>query len=170
MISRAQAAANNVDFLKTYNEDVAEASLPLLNGHLMTRLEAIIVLAQTGYPNAVEGFHRPVDRPEADGLGQALGRAGPDEHRSDAHQQHRGLDPWPVGRDQGRQGAGRVAGEWTRPSLAGAVSGVEALGAMRLAADPTAQDKVEMAQATARYLTDPDVRVDVRAEAAWALG
>src|SRR5262249_13648662 len=47
---------------------------------------------------------------------------------------------------------------------------LEALGAMRQAADPTAQSKVEFASAILQILANPEIRPEVRAEAAWAMG
>jgi hypothetical protein len=169
MISRARAA-NNLDFLKVYNAALLKALPPLLSGHLMTRLEAMIVLAQTGNPDAVKvftdqltdpkqtvwvklwaarGLTNIAQSPTGNTVDSTLGQAGAIKAgKTLAAMLENGRDlPWPV-----------------------QYRALEALGAMRLAADPTAQSKAEMAQAAARYLTDPDARPDIRAEAAWALG
>jgi hypothetical protein len=47
---------------------------------------------------------------------------------------------------------------------------LEALGAMRLAAVPTNARKAELATTTMDFLADSEARLDVRAQAAWALG
>jgi len=47
---------------------------------------------------------------------------------------------------------------------------IEALGALRLAAAPSSRDRAKMVTAAADYLTNPDARTEVRAEAAWAIG
>jgi HEAT repeat protein len=163
-------AANNQSFLKIYNTALVTKLTPLLSGHLMTRLEAIIVLAQTGSPEALNvfldqladpkqtvwvklwaarGLTNIVQTPAGNVVDTALGTAKANQAgKALAALLENGRDlPWPV-----------------------QFRALEALGAMRLAADPVTPAKAEMASAAARYLTDPDAHPDVRAEAAWALG
>ncbi len=163
-------ATNNQSFQNIYNKALVAKLAPLLGGHLMSRIEAMIVLAQTGSPDALSvfldqladpkqtawvklwaarGLTNIVQTPAGNAVDTALGTAKANQAgKVLAALLENGRDlPWPV-----------------------QFRALEALGAMRLAADPVTPAKAEMASAAARYLTDPDARPDVRAEAAWALG
>src|SRR5262249_23189584 len=139
---------------------------PLLEGHLLSRIAAAIILSQTASPDAVEIFIKQLNNPEqtvwvalwaARGLTtiQVVNRYSLDAPRAiragkaltDYLESRKDL-PWPV--------QYRV---------------VEALGSLRFANTPQMQKgQPEMAGAATQLLTDPVARLEVRAEAAWALG
>jgi hypothetical protein len=161
-------AARNTGFLQVYDQ-VLIATLPkVLDNNLMSRLEAMIVLGQTGDPlaipvyinqlkdknqtvwvklwaargitNLVDGGSR-VDQVLNVQQASSAAKALVDflEAEKDA--------PWPA-----------------------QVRALEGIGAMRQASLPVNLNKVEMAAVAMRLLIDPDATPEVRATAAWALG
>jgi hypothetical protein len=159
-------AARNTGFLTTYNQVLLQMLPPLLEGHLLTRIEAMIVLAQTGSPDVVDIFVKQLnDRDQtvwvklwaARGLTniEQLSNYNLDDPRAiragkavaDFLNEEKDI-PWPV-----------------------QYRALEALGSLRWASTPRpANGQPEMAGAAMRFLTDPEARLEVRAEAGWALG
>jgi hypothetical protein len=157
--------ANNAGFLSTYNQVLLQNLPPVLESHLLSRIAAGIVLSQTGVPEAADIFIKQLNDPKqtvwvalwaARGLTniQQLGRYNLDAGRAiraaktlaDYLEREKEL-PWPV-----------------------QYRALEALGSLRRANTPQMQkSQPEMAGTAAQFLTDPDGRVDVRAEAGWAL-
>ena len=158
--------ANNSNFLSTYNQVLLQMLPPVLEGHLLSRIAASIVLSQTGVPEAVDVFLKQLNNPEqtvwvdlwaARGLTniQQMGRYNLDAARAiraaktvaDFLEREKEL-PWPV-----------------------QYRALEALGSLRRANTPQMQKgQPEMAGTAAQFLTDPEGRVEVRTEAGWALG
>ena len=158
----------NDGFLQVYNDVLVQTLPPLLKNHLLPRTEAIIVLAQSASPAAANVFLAQLKDPNqtvwvklwsAQGLTNiaangtrvdaTLGASGAikaGKALADFLESDKEL-PWPV----------------TWRSL-------EALGAMRQAADPNDLAKAEMASAAMTSLVDPDANIRVRGMAAWALG
>ena len=157
--------ANNTGFSSTYNQSLLLMLPPLLENQLMARIAASIVLAQTGAPEAVDIFVKQLNNREqtvwvqlwaARGLTnvQQITRYNLDGARAikaakavtdflDAEKEL----PWPV-----------------------QYRALEALGSLRRANTPQMQKgQPEMAGTAAQFLTDPDGRLEVRAEAGWAL-
>ncbi|AGA30276.1 hypothetical protein Sinac_6177 [Singulisphaera acidiphila DSM 18658] len=161
--------ANNTAFLKAYTEALLGVAPKLLKNHLLARLEAAILLGKTGSPDAIDTFIAQLNDKDqttwvkiwsARGLLNILqGSTGayqdlPGGTTSTAKSAHALVDwladkslPWPA-----------------------QLRALEALGALRMAADPRAQAKLEMASAAMQLLADPTVRPEVRAQAAWTLG
>jgi HEAT repeat protein len=159
-------AANNGNFVTTYNQVLLQMLPPVLENHLLSRIAAAIVLSQTGAPEAVDIFVKQLNNPEqtvwvslwsARGLTnvQQLGRFNLDAARAiraaksvaDFLEREKDL-PWPV-----------------------QYRALEALGSLRRANTPQMQrGQPEMAGTAAQFLTDPDGRIEVRVEAGWALG
>jgi hypothetical protein len=162
----AARAVNNAGFLSTYNQVLLQKLPPLLENHLLARLAAMIVLSQTGMPEAVEIFIKQLGDADqtvwvalwaARGLTtvQQTTRYNLDAPRAiraskalaDFLEREKEL-PWPV-----------------------QYRALEALGSLRLANTPQMQrGQPEMAGTATQFLTDPAGRPEVRAEAGWALG
>ena len=156
---------NNTAFLTAYNQ-VLLARLPLLlDKHLLSRIEAMIVLGNTRSPNAIDLFIKQLSNRNqtvwvklwaARGLANVTqdGQIDLDTQRgmtagkavADFLQQEKDL-PWPV-----------------------QVRALEALGALRQSSAAPLQGKADMASAALERLADPKARPEVRAWAAWALG
>jgi hypothetical protein len=160
--------AKNTGFLTEYNRVLIETLPKLLDNNLVSRVEAMIVLGQTGDPNVVPIFLEQLKKPDqtiwvklwaARGLYnvvdggtrvdsvlnvQRASEAG--KALSDFLNTEKDI-PWPV-----------------------RVRALEAMGAMRQAALPVAPQKVEMAATAMKFLADTEARPEVRAAAAWALG
>jgi hypothetical protein len=157
---------NNAAFSTVYNKILYEKLPALLNGHLLSRIEAMIVLAQTGdaSPEMVGLFTRQLNDPKQTvwvklwalrGLTNVAPTLSNDSPRAmnaakavvDFLEQEKDL-PW-----------------WVQ------YRALETLGSLRQAS--TARPKggqPEMASAAIRLLADSQARPEVRAEAGWALG
>ncbi len=157
--------ANNNAFLTEYNKVLLDVLPKLFDNNLIARVQAMIVLSQTGNPNAVPVFLKQLNDPEqtvwvklmaARGLTNTVdngvrvdgvGFQPSEVARTIAKLLNEGNDlPWPV---QMRL--------------------LEALGSMRVSASANSF-KAEMSTAAMKYLADPKARPEVRAQAAWALG
>jgi hypothetical protein len=158
-------ANKNTRFLTDYNR-ILLASLPrLLKHHLVPRVQAMIVLGQSGNPDALKVFMDAIKDPQQTvwvklwalrGISNIKQYAG---GRLSAQQEIEAarviadlLDkkkdlPWPV-----------------------QLRALEALANLRHGFVPTAPKKADLAAAAMRILADPKARSDVRAEAARALG
>jgi hypothetical protein len=156
----------NTGFLSTYNQVLLQMLPPLLENHLLPRIEAMLVLSQTGTPEAVPIFIKQLNDPDqtvwvdlwaARGLTkiQQVTNYNLDTSRAitaakavaDFLEREKNL-PWPV-----------------------QYRALEALGALRQASTPRpANGQPEMAATATQFLTDPDARLEVRAEAGKALG
>jgi hypothetical protein len=157
---------NNSGFLSTYIPVLLTKLPPLLQNHLLARIAAMIVLSQTGAPEAVKIYINELANPEqtvwvalwaARGLTniQQMSRYNLDAPRAilaakavaDFLEREKDL-PWPV-----------------------KFRALEALGSLRLANTPQMpRGQPEMAGTATQFLTDPNGRLEVRAEAGWALG
>jgi len=157
--------ANNGNFLSIYNQVLLQMLPPVLENHLLSRINAAIVLSQTGVPEAADIFIKQLNDPKQTvwvdlwavrGLTniQQMGRYNLDAARAiraaktvaDYLEREKEL-PWPV-----------------------QYRALEALGSLRRANTPQMQKgQPEMAGTAAQFLTDPDGQVNVRAEAGWAL-
>jgi hypothetical protein len=159
-------AANNAGFLTTYNQVLLQTLPPLLQNHLLARIAAMIVLSQTGSVDALELFTGQlansdqtvwVDLWALRGITKIAQMAGYNLDPSRASKAARVISeflvrekdlPWPV-----------------------QYRALEALGALRQASSiPPQKGLPEMASTATQFLTRPDGRLEVRAEAGWALG
>ncbi|MGE3820990.1 MAG: HEAT repeat domain-containing protein [Isosphaeraceae bacterium] len=163
-----QAKARGAQFLTVFNRALLETFPKLLDKHLVTRVQVMIVLGQAGDPNAVPLFISQLKDPDqtvwvkiwaARGLynvvdgGSRVDATLSVQRASEAAKalaEFLGSEsdiPWPVKM--------RVA---------------QAIGALRQAAVPTNIREVEIANATMALLANTKDRPEVRAAAAWALG
>jgi len=157
--------SKNAGFLTTYSDVLVDTLPKLLDGNLLSRIQAMIVLGQIGSPKAVPVFLAQLKDPKqtvwvkhlaARGLSSlvengvkidAMNVQPIEVAKTIADLLEREKDlPWPV---QMRL--------------------LEALGAMRVASMPNGQ-KAEMATAAMNLLADDETHPEVRAQAAWALG
>jgi hypothetical protein len=162
----AARGANNQGFLATYNQTLLQLLPPLLENHLLARIAAAIVLSQTGSQDAIDVFVKELGNPDqtvwvalwaARGFTNisVLSRYNLDTPRaikaskavSDYLLREKDL-PWPV-----------------------QVRALEALGSLRQASTVRPEKgQPEMATTATQFLADPNGRLEVRAEAGWALG
>lgn len=162
--------ANNAAFLKTYTQAMVKEAPRLLSNHLFARLETIIALAQTGSPEALDTFIKQLtDENQSVWVKQWAARGitnllqTPTGYRDDIPN---------TSSRTATSAAKALASLLSREDLPWPVQlrVLEALGALRQAADPTAQSKVEFASAALQVLSNAQMRPEVRAQAAWALG
>ena len=81
--------AGNHAFLTVYQRALKQALPPLLTNHLIPRVQAMIVLGESGSTEAIDIFEKEIEQSEADALGETLG------HRRDQEDQgvRRAFDP-----------------------------------------------------------------------------
>ncbi|GAC1468270.1 MAG: hypothetical protein NVSMB9_10760 [Isosphaeraceae bacterium] len=160
--------AKNTRFLSAYNKELVATLPKLLDNHLVSRIQAMIVLGQTGSPSAVPIFLAQLKDPNqtiwvklwaAKGLSLVVNGGTQVDAAISAEDAI----------TAGKVLADFLGSEKDIPWPA-TVRAIEALGAMRQAAVPTNMQKSEMAVAAMRYLADTRSRPEVRAEAARALG
>jgi hypothetical protein len=154
---------NNQAFLSVYNRTLLQKLTPLLKNHLIPRIQAIIVLGQTGSPEmmptyvaqikdanqtiwvklwALEGIVNVVEAGNRL-TGQSLEAA---KVVADFLEKEDDM-PWPV-----------------------QLRAMEALSALRQGFSPNRTKYADMANSAMKYLADTDSKPEVRAEAARALG
>jgi hypothetical protein len=154
----------NQPFLNIYNQLLIKKLEPLLRNHLIPRVQAMIILGEAAIPDALKIYLDQIKNPRQtmwvklwalEGIAKIAHEGGrlPGSSQIEAGKAISDfLDkeddiPWPV-----QQRA------------------LEALGAMRQGFLPNRPRFAEMANTAMRLLNDPDARLEVRAEAARALG
>jgi len=165
----AAKRSQNAEFLHAYSQELLKVFPRVLENHPVSRIQAMVVLGQTGSPDAVDVFAQQLNNKNqiiwvklwaARGITNIVqssagnrvdevlsGRAIPAAKALTNFLNRETDTPWPV-----------------------QLRALEALGALRLAADPAASSKVEMADAAVRQLANREAKPEVRAQAAWALG
>jgi len=158
-------APRNETFLREYNRLLVSKLRPLLNkNHLIPRIQAMIILGESGNPNALPLFEEQIKDTNQTTWVKLWAMEGISNIRADGRQltgsaqiqaakvisdlldQDKDL-PWPA-----------------------QLRALEALGAMRQGYLPNLPQKANMANSAMRLLADPQARLEVRAEAARALG
>ncbi len=156
-------AAKNEDFLRAYRHVLNQYLPPLLRNHLIPRIQAMIILGEAGGTESLALFQNEIaSRSQVlwvklwalEGICNIKefgGRFAADEESRVA----------------------RVISDFLKqkdlPWLI-QLRGLQALGALRQAALPTAASQAPMANTAMAYLADTEARLDVRSEAARALG
>jgi len=160
--------SKNSSFLSAFNQELVATLPKLLDNNLISRIQAMIVLGQTGSGSAVpvflaqlkdtnqtvwvqlwaaRGLYNVVEGgTRVDSVISAQDAISAGKALSDFLEREKDL-PWPA-----------------------RVRALEAMGAMRQAAVPSNMQKAEMASTAMKFLADPDAHPEVRAAAAWALG
>ncbi len=158
----------HTSFLTNYNRVLISALGPLLEGHYFTRLEAIIVLAQTGSPEAVNLLLKQLTDPDQVPWVAMVAARGLTNIQI---VNHYNLDTATAVK------AAKVVSDYLSRAAAKDLPwpvqfrALEALGSLRQASSPMARGgEPEMAFIATEYLTDPALRIEVRSEAGWALG
>ncbi|MFO0953565.1 MAG: hypothetical protein U0835_20910 [Isosphaeraceae bacterium] len=158
--------AKNDSFLREYNRALIDTLPKLLDNNLVSRVEAVIVLGQTGDPAIVPIMLAQLKNKEQT-VWVKLWAARGLYNVVDGGQKVDTVLSVKNASDAGKALADFLSEELPWPAQ---VRGLEALGAMRQAALPTAPQKVDMATAAIKLLSDPSLRPEVRSAAAWALG
>ncbi len=164
LLNTAQDKKNEA-FLREYTTQLFARLTPLLEGHLLSRVQASIILASAATPAQVDLFIKMIEDPRqvawvkhwaAQGLTRAAGRGKVTLEINKATAAAVALlgfldkeptTPWPV-----------------------KLRVFEALGSIRLASTAGATGKPDVAGLAMQVMCDPAVRIDVRAWGAWTLG
>ncbi|MDR3633308.1 MAG: hypothetical protein P4L84_05680 [Isosphaeraceae bacterium] len=164
VLHKAQANKNTA-FLTEYNR-ILVATLPkLLENNLFARIEAMIVLGQTGNPEAIPVFVKQLADANqtvwvkiwaARGITSAAGGGTREVAAAQAGTAAKAIADW-------------LDKEKDLPWFA-QMRALEALGALRQAKTPQKPDQPVFANVAMRFLADKEARPEVRAMAAWALG
>jgi hypothetical protein len=158
--------SQNARFLSSYNSVLLRSLAPLLKHHLVPRIQAMIILGQTGNPEAFKLFLDEIKNPQQTiwvklwairgittikkySWGRLTASQDIEAARvlADLVSDKNKDVPWPV-----------------------QLRALEALSYLRQGFVPSSPKSAEMAVAVMHVLTDPKARSDVRAEAARALG
>ncbi len=157
-------SSKNDGFLREYQRSLNTYLPPLLKNHLVPRVQAMIVLGEAASPEALNLFQSEIaSRSQAlwvklwalegiTNIKKGGGRFPAAEEskvsRSIADFLEKQKDlPWPI-----------------------QLRGLEALGWLRQGAMPTEASRAHMAHTAMAFLADPDAKLEVRSEAARALG
>ena len=153
----------NDAFLSAYNRSLVSKLRPLLKNHLIPRIQSMIILGQSGNPDALGLFEEQIKDKTQTTWVKLWAMEGISNIRADGRQL-RGSEQIDAARvvsdllDQDR--------ELPWPAQ---LRGLEALGSLRQGYMPNQPQKAHMANAVMRLLSDPQTRLEVRAEAARAL-
>jgi len=161
----ASRSAKNTRFIDMYNKILLLKLAKVLNNHLIPRVQAMIVLGQSGNALALPLFLEQIKNPEQTALvklwalrgianlkryGRTVLTANQDINTAlavaDLLENDKGL-PWPA-----------------------QLRGLEVLGELRQGHNAAAPQKLEVATVAMKFLVDPKQKLEVRAEAARALG
>ena len=161
--------ASNKDFLSIYNKALIDKLPALLNNHLIARIEAMIVLAQTGSPEALEIFVKVLNDRKQTAWVKLWAARGLDNIVSSAsgNRVDETLGPKAIAASKALADALEAEKDLPWPVQ---VRMLEALGSMRLSAAPASPAKADMATAAVQLLCNAEARPEVRVEAASALG
>jgi hypothetical protein len=159
-------AAQNTRFLTEYNRILLRSLRPLLKHHLVPRVQAMIVLGQSGNPEALKLFLDEIRNPRQTLWVKLWAIRGITNIKQN-----------PSARLSAAQEieAARVVAEQLDEKTKDMpwplqLRALEALSSLRQGYIPAAPKNAEMAVAAMRILADPKARTEVRAEAARALG
>jgi hypothetical protein len=152
-------------FLAQYTRALISRMTPLLKHHLVPRIQAMIVLGQSGSPEAYRIFVDEIKNPQQTVWVKMWAMRGLTNIKLFAPNRLSGTQEIE---------AARVIAELltknTNLPWPVQLRGMETLATLRHGFIPTAPREAEMAAAAMRILADPQARPEVRAEAAKALG
>ena len=154
----------NRDFLRDYQRALNQWLPPVLSNHLISRVQAMIVLGESGSSDALATFEKEIANAKQtlwvklwaiEGIKKIKeygGRPTTDDEAKAGKIISEFLDkekalPWPV-----------------------QLRALEALAVLRQGFLPNQPQKIHMASSAMRFLADPGAKLEVRAEAARALG
>ncbi len=157
----------NPAFRSVYLEMLRSTLTPLLERHLATRFEAMVVLSKTADPELIGVFTSQIENPR-----QLIGVKMLAAHgitRITNRGQRLTINP----QESIRAAKALTSFLQTEKETVwfAQLRALEALGSLRFSAVPLqGQGKAEMANEAMRYVADSGVRLEVRAMACWALG
>ncbi len=157
--------AKSTRFQTEYNRVLVQKLQPLLKHHLVPRIQAMIVLGQSGNPDALKLYLDEIKKQDQTvwvKLWAFRGISNIKKHqptRLNAAQEIEAARTIADQLDQNKQ--------WPWPVQ---LRATEALANLRQGFVPAAPREARMAEAAMRILADPQARTEVRAEAARALG
>ena len=160
--------ASNTGFLDVYNQALVATLPKLLDNNLIARIQAMIVLGQTGSPAALPVFINQLKDSNQTvwvKLWAARGLTKIVENGTRVDSAVTAQDAI----NAGKALADLLRKEEDLPWPA-QMRVLEAMGSMRQAAVPASMQKVEMASTAMRFLADPGAKPEVRAAGALALG
>jgi hypothetical protein len=167
-VLNAAKAARNAGFLHVYDQ-VLIATLPkVLDNNLMSRLEAMIVLGQTGDPSAIPVYINQLKEKNQTVWVKLWAARGITNLVDGGTRVDQVLNVQQAS-SAAKALADFLEAEKDAPWPA-QVRALEGIGAMRQASLPVNLNKVEMSAVAMRLLTDSEATPEVRATAAWALG
>jgi hypothetical protein len=158
------AAPRNLSFLTSYNRILSQKLTPLLKNHLIPRVQAMIVLGQSGSADLLPIYVAQIKEPNQtvwvklwalEGITNVIEDGGRLSGENQAQTAKIVADflstaedlPWPV-----------------------QLRGLEALTALRQGYEPAHPERAAMASAAMKLLADSSAKPEVRSEAARALG
>ena len=158
------AAPRNTSFLTSYNRILSTKLTPLLKNHLVPRVQAMIVLGQSGSSDLLPIYVAQIKEPNQtiwvklwglEGIVNLMEDSGRISGESQSQTAKIVADflsasedlPWPV-----------------------QLRGLEALSALRQGYEPAHPERAAMASAAMKILADSNAKPEVRSEAARALG
>ncbi len=163
--------AANDGFLKVYNKELLATLPKLLDNNLISRIQAMIVLAQVESKEIV-----PICVAQLKDANQTLWvKLWATRGLTNLAGGGRRIDSGGAILDANDAfSAGKAIADYLEKEKEAPwfvqMRAVEALGALRNAALPASMQKADMAVAAMKCLADPDARLEVRAWAGWALG
>jgi hypothetical protein len=153
----------NEQFLSAYNRLLVSKLRPLLKNHLIPRIQAMIILGESGNPNAMPVFEEQIKDANQTTWVKLWAMEGISNIRADGRQL--------TGSAQIQ--AAKVVADFLDQDKElpwpAQLRALETLGAMRQGYLPNLPQKAHMANSAMRLLADPQSRLEVRAEAARAL-
>jgi hypothetical protein len=160
--------AKNTSFLSTYNQELIATLSKLLDNNLFSRIEAMIVLGQTGSPAALPIFLKELKDAKQTVWVKLWALRGLSSIVENGARVDAAISA------QEAITAGKAISEFLEGTedlpWPAKLRAFEALGAMRQPSGQQNMQKVEMAATAMKTLVDPEARPEVRAAAAWALG
>lgn len=158
-------SAKSTRFQAVYNRVLVQRLAPLLKHHLIPRIQAMIVLGQSGAPEAFRVYVDEIKNPQQTVWVKLWAMRGLTNTRL--------YSPGRLSASQEIEAARVIAGLLEKEkNLPWPVQlrGLETLATLRQGFVPTNPKEAEMAAAAMQLLDDPKARNEVRAEAAKALG
>ena len=159
-------AAQSTRFLTEYNRILLRSLQPLLKHHLVPRVQAMIVLGQSGNPEALKLFLDEIRNPRQTLWVKLWAIRGITNIKQNPSARFSAAQEIEAARVVAAQLDEKTKDmPWPLQLRA-----LEALSSLRQGYIPAAPKNAEMAVAAMRILADPKARTEVRAEAARALG
>lgn len=158
-------SARNNRFIDTYNKILLQKLSKLANHHLIPRVQAMIVLGQTGNREALKFFLDQIKNPDQTALAKLWALRG----ISNIKKYGRPVMTTDLDISTARAVADLLENDKDLPWPA-QVRALEVLGDLRQGHSAANPKNLEIANVAMKFLVDPKLKLEVRAEAARALG